>query len=244
VSLANSKPTTTSALQLLGAFRLLCDGREVPLSLREQRLVALLALRAGRPRNYLAATLWPNGSDERALTSLRVTVWRLRQTVPDLVVAGRNTLALRSDVSCDVQEVLQVASRVAREPETLDLWEAVSALSGDDFLPGWYDDWVQLERERLRQVRVRTLDRLARLALIDSDDPDIAATAALASARIEPLRETPQRLLIAAEIASGNLAEARGHFESYRHRVLDELGIEPSPRLSELVGRLVRSARR
>jgi DNA-binding SARP family transcriptional activator len=242
VSLANSKPTTTSALQLLGAFRLLCDGKEVPLSLREQRLVALLALRTGRPRNYLAATLWPNGSDERALTSLRVTVWRLRQTVPDLVVSDRNTVVLRSDLSCDVQEMLQVASRVARAPETLDLWDAVSALTGDDFLPGWYDDWVQLEREHLRQVRVRALDRLARRALVESD-PDVAATAALASASIEPLRETPQRLLIAAEMALGNMAEARCHFESYRHRVRDELGIDPSPRLSEFVGRLAGSAR-
>ena len=39
-----------------------------------------------------------------------------------------------------------------------------SQLDGD-LLPDWYDDWLMIERERLRQLRVHALEQLAERAM-------------------------------------------------------------------------------
>src|SRR5437867_4028183 len=65
----------------------------------------------------------------------------------------------------------------------------------EDLLPDWYDDWVALERERLRQLRVHALEQLCDRLLVAERFGE-ATEAALAASRTEPLRESPQRLLI------------------------------------------------
>jgi DNA-binding SARP family transcriptional activator len=44
----------------------------------------------------------------------------------------------------------------------------------------------------------------------------------------EPLRESAHREVTAVHLAEGNTAEALRHFESYRERLRNELGLSPS----------------
>ena len=59
--------------------------------------------------------------------------------------------------------------------------------------------------------------------------------AGLVAVRAEPLRESAHRVLIKAHLAEGNHGEASRQYSSYRHLMLAELGVEPSPHLRELL---------
>ena len=77
----------------------------------------------------------------------------------------------------------------------------------DDLLVGWYDDWVDLERERFRQLRLHVLDQIGELLLRAQMYCETVQVGLVAVAS-EPLRESAQRLLVRAHLCEGNLAEA------------------------------------
>ena len=115
---------------------------------------------------------------------------------------------------------------------------AVAALSLD-VLPDWYDDWVLVEAEEWRQLRLHALDALAERLLNERRFGE-ATGAALAAVRAEPLRERRARLVIRTHLAEGNQSEALAEFSRYRALFGAELGLEPTPRLCELVADLRR----
>nr|WP_253942640.1 bacterial transcriptional activator domain-containing protein [Nocardioides sp. zg-1230] len=108
------------------------------------------------------------------------------------------------------------------------------SLDAVDLLPGWYDDWVIYERERLRQRLLHALESLSR-TLAKSRLFAQAIEVALEGVRIDPLRESALRVLVEAHLAEGNLCEARRIYRDYSDLVRRELGISPDPELQALV---------
>jgi DNA-binding SARP family transcriptional activator len=102
-----------------------------------------------------------------------------------------------------------------------------------DLLPDWYDDWVLVERERFRQLRLHALERVCD-RLIAAGRYSEALQAALAAVAAEPLRESANRYVIEVHLREGNLAEAISHHRSYCRLLQDELGVSPSPSMERL----------
>jgi DNA-binding SARP family transcriptional activator len=203
-----------------------------------QRLVAHVSL-SGRPaRAAIAGQLWPDVPEALALGSLRSALWRLHKVAPGLIDASGGALSLAAGVQVDVRELSDWAERV-RSPHAgvEDVTLPPGGLRGD-LLPGWYDDWVLLERERVRQMRLHMLEDLAvRLAargrLAD------ALEAAYEVVRAEPLRESAHRTVVRLHLAEGNVVEAVRAYDVFREMLWDELGVRPS----ELMSRLLRGVR-
>ncbi|MEU0950158.1 bacterial transcriptional activator domain-containing protein [Streptomyces canus] len=107
-------------------------------------------------------------------------------------------------------------------------------LERGDLLPDWDDDWVVLEREWLRQLRLHALDALAE-RLTQQGLPALALEAALASIRVEPLREEPHRAVVSTHLAEGNLREALRHYEAFCYQLRTELNTEPSLRFKRML---------
>ncbi|MDD9207972.1 bacterial transcriptional activator domain-containing protein, partial [Georgenia sp. 10Sc9-8] len=103
-----------------------------------------------------------------------------------------------------------------------------------DLLPGWYDDWVIFERERIRQRVLHALEALS-CELVRRGRCAEAIEVALDAVGVEPLRESAQRVLIEAHLAEGNLVEARRLYLRYRELVRQELRTEPGTTLTRLV---------
>jgi DNA-binding SARP family transcriptional activator len=221
-------------LTLLNAFALECDGVAVQLPASAQRVLAFVALHEHPVRRpYVAGSLWLDSPEERAYANLRSALWRLRRFGSRLVEAEASELALGRDVEVDLRECEQLArSAVARErryPDALDVRRF-----GSDLLPDWYEDWVLIEREHYRQLRLHALDALCE-QLTASGRLDEALEAGLAAVAGEPLRESAQRALIRVHLAEGNGGEAIRQYRLYRHLLEEQLGIEPSPLMKELV---------
>jgi DNA-binding SARP family transcriptional activator len=223
-------------LSLLGAWGLRSAGGVLHLHLREQRVLALLAVRGPQSRGVLAGLLWPDHPEERARASLRTSVRNIRQQLGGAVSAGRDHVGLSERVSVDVDAFRATLDRIEREPPASGSGRvsALHVLRAPELLSGWYDEWVAAEREHLRHRRVRALVTLARLSLEDGAPAESIGFAEQA-AQLEPLLESAATLHIRALLLDGSLTAALAEYEAFRERLRAELGIAPPRALTELV---------
>jgi DNA-binding SARP family transcriptional activator len=206
----------------------------VPLPLSAQRLLAFVALH-DRPlhRPYVAGSLWLDSPEERAYANLRSALWRLHRCGLPLVQSAGQRLSLDERVVVDLREAEALAHRALDGAGVEALDGGASALTRD-LLPDWYDDWIVLERERYRQLRLRALDTLCE-RLAEAGRYDAALEAGLAAIAGEPLRESSHRAVVRVHLADGNVAEAIRQYRLCRRLLLEHLGLDPSDRMAELL---------
>lgn len=214
---------------LIDGFSCAADLQPIALPHGAQRLVALLALSEGpQSRQDLGRMLWPDVPAEHALAALRTTLWRLRRLCPGMIVGGEpDGLRLIADV--DVRDLMSEA--------TIMLDRSVGCLPGSellgvfrsclDLLPGWYDDWVLVHRERLLAVRVQVL-RVTAARLSAEGRFTEAVDLGLAALRIEPLDEPTHMLVASIHLRQGNASEALRQYRLCARLFADELGVAPS----------------
>jgi DNA-binding SARP family transcriptional activator len=230
----------TPHLCLLGAFQLILDHRAVPITIGSQRLLAFLALHDRLlPRMYIAGVLWPDVPTGRANANLRAGLWRLPARCRRVIDQSAQYLRL-ANVSVDVRNATALAQRLLDRTQPCadgQLGNAARMELSAELLPTWYDDdWVLMERERFRQLRLHALEALCE-RLIAAGRYGEAIDAGLAAVNAEPLRESAHRVLIKAHVAEGNHGEADRQYRSCRHLLHKELGVEPSNALRTLVSR-------
>jgi DNA-binding SARP family transcriptional activator len=227
---------TSIGLCLLNGPHALINGRHHALPEGSKRLVVLVAIQRCVSRQTAGERLWPDVDAQRSAGNLRSAVWRLRCAELPLLAISNDVLRLAPHILLDIDVLyrLTMESADSRSQTNQDrlLGAATEAL---DLLPGWYEEWVCLERERLRTSMLDAIDGIA-IRLRRSGQCAAAIDAAVVAVAADPLRETSQAALISAHLAEGNLCEARRAYGAYRRVLLDELGIEPSPYLTRLVG--------
>ncbi|MGH6883230.1 MAG: AfsR/SARP family transcriptional regulator [Hypericibacter sp.] len=106
-----------------------------------------------------------------------------------------------------------------------------------DFFPSHDEEWVLLERERLRCLQ---LDTLHALAIADAGAGDWASAVIVARhlCAAEPLREDGHRLLMEALARTGNRALALRQYRICAAVLARELGVEPMAETRALERRL------
>jgi DNA-binding SARP family transcriptional activator len=225
-------------LNLLRGFELRRGDRLVPMVAGAQRLAALVALQQRMvSRSFVAGTLWPEAPTFRANANLRSALWRVQGSCRQLIQASSQHLGLSPHVIVDVHAAASLANRMLNRFEPLrdeDLDTAMRLSLSSDLLPDWYDDWVLVEREHFRQLRLHALEALCQ-RLTNAKRYGEAVDAGLAAVQSEPLRESAHRVLIQAHLAEGNQWEAVRQYRLCRRLLLNELGVEPSPEITELL---------
>ena len=209
-------PGSSSSVHLLGGPFIAVGGERLDVPEGGKRLLAFLALaNSAVDRRWAAGSLWPDVSNDRAVGNLRSALWRLRSVGIDVVDSARRTLSLTPATVVDVNLLSRWAVQVIDESvpteKLLDVEWRGDAL---DLLPGWYDDWVIFERERLRQRLLHALEMLS-LRLVRQGRFGEAVEAAL--------------------LAVGNLIEARRAYARYAQLLARELGVRPGAELTRLV---------
>jgi DNA-binding SARP family transcriptional activator len=226
---------------VLGGFCLSWGQRALGVPAASQRLLALLALH-GRTlkRAAVAGMLWPDASEAHAYSNLRSAIARLTSTARKVLVASRLDLGLAEGVSVDLRCAQELARRLldpAVTPERSELGMTAVGTLSCDLLPDWYDDWVLIQAEEWRQLRLHALEALAGHLTVVGRWGE-AVVAAGAAVRAEPLRESARAILIQVHLAHGNQAEAVREFTRYRELLASELGLAPTRQLHHLVGSL------
>jgi DNA-binding SARP family transcriptional activator len=232
----------TMEVSLLDGFRVRCSGTEVALAMNAQRLVAHLGLAVRPHRNLIAGTLWPNVSERHAQGSLRSTLCLVQQRCPGLVLSAQGGLALATEAWVDARELASWSRRMLHPAQSPESNPPPDPAFGGELLPGWYEEWVLVERERLHQLRLHALEALAH-KLAQEGRFGEALEAAHGAVRCEPLRESAQRVTIRIHLAEGNVAEALRQYDGFARLLRLQLGLEPSERLTTLIAS-VRPGRR
>lgn len=230
-------------IALLGGFDLIHLGIAVSLPLAAQRLLAYLALQESSHRAAAAVRLWPDCSPARAAANLRSALWRCKKVgLVNLIHSMGPRLRLSPIATVDLLELRCWASRITQTsnpPLDSDLYTIVAGLSRE-LLPSWSDEWLLLEREHWNNMRLHTLEYLAQ-HLLTTEHYLPALQTALAATSIEPVRETAHRTIVQIHTAEGNIASAIKHYHSYRSLLQRELGVNPSPRMTQLARSLMQA---
>ena len=204
-------------ITVLGAFTLTAEGAPVALSVDARRLVAYLAVHH-RPqaRAALAADLWPAASGERLLADAVAAV-----DVPGLLDETEpGVLALGADVQVDLAEAMRLIRTLPSLPADTPVDTTVLTA---DILPGWSAAWIEIERERFRQLRLYAIEERSQ-RLITAGRFDDAVAMAKVAVRTAPSRESARRALIEAYVAQGDLAAAVNEYDEYQELLRSSVG--------------------
>jgi DNA-binding transcriptional activator of the SARP family len=232
------------SIHLVGGFSVEVGDHRIALPISPSRLIAYLALQA-RPcsRSNLAGVLWPDGSQDRAMGNLRSVLWRMRALHLDAVEMTGTSLRLVADAVVDLDVLTRAAEAVLDRSTESDPTAIGELVRAGDVLPDWSDDWLVVERERFRQLRLHALERAAaRLAADGRIGRAIDICVAVVAE--EPLRDSAQRMLIELHLAEGNHVEAVRQYRTFWQLIEDEVGIEPSSETQALVAPVLESAAR
>jgi DNA-binding SARP family transcriptional activator len=161
-------------------------------------------------------------------------LWRINLSGHRLVEADTQTLRLVPNIAVDVRETRRLALGVLEGILSAERCRLSDLILAGPLLPGWYEEWVVTERERLHQLRLHALELLCQ-QLTAAGRFGQAVEAGLAAVTSEPLRESAHRALIQAYLGEGNHAQAIRQYQVCRQILRRELGIEPSSLTAALV---------
>ena len=143
---------------------------------RSAALLARMALfpQRAHPREELIDLLWPDSDLDAGRLNLRVALASLRRQLepPDVsqgsvLIADRSLLRLQTLAClCDVVEfesALKSAGRALDPQKKREALDRALALYAGELLPGFYDEWILEERERLQALYQDACDQLQRL---------------------------------------------------------------------------------
>lgn len=227
-------------IRILGKFEVRLNNEIVKISSQaSQSLLAYLVLNAGtcQRREKLAGLLWPDSDHTKARRHLRQALWRLRKSIGDeYFLADRVTLGFNPDstymLDVEVLEDDTVWSRAS-----VDLVRNISDYAGE-LLPGFYDEWTTLERERLRSVFELHMQLLLNRLLEDQRWADVLRCGECWIARGES-PELAYRALMIAHHGMGDTSRISEVFDRCAETLLDNVGVKPSPETRALHERLL-----
>ncbi len=216
-------------VRLLGQFEINMDGERIEIPSRPaQSLLAYLILRAGTAhrREKLAGLLWPDSDEKNARGNLRHAIWRLRQAIgADYISSDKITVSFDSDREYWLDS--EIVEREA-QPSSDELMGDL-AVYGGELLPGFYDDWTVLDRERLRAVFEGKIQSLLDKLLAEQRWQEASEW----GERWIALGHVPEPAYRAMMIAAAGMGDTAGVAEIY-HRCEQalqlELAVEPSER--------------
>jgi DNA-binding SARP family transcriptional activator len=231
-------------VEVLGQFDIRLDGQpiEIPTHTAQSLLAYLLLNRdAAHRRARLAGLFWPDTGESNARNNLRHALWRLRKAIGHDYLLTDN-VSVTFDVNSDYWlDAAVLESTIDDERPVDELMEAVAVYDGE-LLPGFYDDWVVRERERLRAVfeeqSSRLLDRLVETrsweAVLHWGEHWVALGQA---------PETAYRALMVAHAELGNQAGVAAIYQRCADSLRQDLDLEPSQETQVLHARLVSGER-
>lgn len=241
-------------IRVLGPVCAEIDDSPLPLSkARHREILAILVVARGRrvSTGRMADELWEDAPDG-AVGAVRTFIGELRRilepqrparTPPSILVTTGDGYALK--LTSDAVDLWRV-ERAVRAADESNPGASESLLTAA--LPEWRGaaleefstrPWAKSERARIAELQAGAVENLAETRLALGRPKDVVA---LLDSHIgeHPWREEGWRLLALALYRSARQGDALAVLSQARSTLMQDLGLDPSDRLTELEGRIMR----
>jgi DNA-binding SARP family transcriptional activator len=237
-------------IRVLGQFELQYDGQLIVVPSRPaQSLFAYLAFNAGitHRRERLAGMLWPDSTETNARSYLRHALWRIRRALDidsitwrDYLHADDIAISFLQDATYWLDADAMLRSATA-EWSVEDLANTAELYQGE-LLPGFYEEWTVLERERLRASFDQKMRLLLERQIKDREWDAVLEWGERWIARgLVP--DAAYRALLLAHAGLGDTAGIVAVYRRYTDALEEELGLEPTAEMRELYEGLARGGK-
>lgn len=230
-------------INLLGGFSLAVDGSPVPeiSAARFQGLIAYLSLQpeALITRRQLASLFWPDSRPSQARANLRKLIFDLRHAhagVDRWLETSGSTLHWQEGTTI-ILDVKTFEDSIEQAQNTSQL-EAALELYRGELLPGNFDDWVLLERQRLEGLYVQNMEKLIQ-ELEGQRNYGLAIHYTQRLINIAPIEENNYRQLMRLYALNGDRTGLVSAYNLCADVLQRELDIRPSPLTRNLYQRLI-----
>ncbi len=235
-------------IRCFGRFQLYLDGKLLsPRAFRRrQSLTALKILFTYRERpltkEQLIEYLWPEGDPETAARNLPVVIHDLRRGLASispheyhfiLAEGGSYHFNTQAPYRLDVDEFLKGVKwgegqqAQGNRQEALEIYRSTARLYQGDFLEDEsYNDWCSAERERLREIYLTLMEKIASL-LAEEGDLEGSAGYLRQALLVDNLREMVYRQLMHCLWKAGRSDEALRQYTICKQVLAEELGVGP-----------------
>nr|WP_157529318.1 BTAD domain-containing putative transcriptional regulator [Kibdelosporangium sp. MJ126-NF4] len=235
--------------QLLGPLRVLRDDAEIRLGAPQARAVlALLLMASGEvvPRDRIADELWGDDPPASSKVQIQGLISHLRRVLDGETIVTRGAgylldVTQRDDLLfgrliAEGHELIddgQLETGARKLRSALDLWRGPYLADID--IPAARSNAVQLTESHLSATedRIAVDLELGRCAHVVPELTDLIDE--------HPFRERLRGQLMTALARSGRIAEALKAYDTWRHLLSEELGVQPSPALRALHGGILRA---
>jgi predicted ATPase/DNA-binding SARP family transcriptional activator len=231
-------------IYLPGQFKLKANDILIELPSRPaQSLFAYLVLNAGATlrREKLASMLWCDSAESNARGYLRQALWRIRKSLESASICWEEYLRI-SEISVTFERQsgywLDV-DQFLRSPDvrTLDACIEDIQLYRGELLPGFYDQWVGLERDRLQTAYFQKMNYLLE-HLIQAKRWDEVLKWGEQWILVGYSPEPAYRALMRAYAGMGNPGMIQATYQRCVEALARELDVEPSLETRRLFGLL------
>jgi len=254
-------PATGVEFRVLGPVEAAVDGRRVDLGAPKQRAaLVLLVSQVGQPVSVdtLVDALWEGRPPQSAITSLHAYIANLRRALEPhraprtpatvLCTRGRGYLLDSRAVEVDAHRFWEHANAGWQALDRGDPQRALYAFEaglalwrGEAYAEVAGAPHVAPEAVRLEELRLSVIEgRCATLIAVGSHE--LAVPELVAFTQAHPLREYGCELLTLALYRAGRQADALSVLRAHQKRMVEGLGISPSPALQHLELEILRQA--
>ena len=235
-------------IELLGGFAA-NQGTQTVSRFRTQKTGALLAyltffVRRSHSREELVDLLWPDHDAEAGRASLRTALASLRRQLEpagaitgSVLIADRGRVSLNLEAICSDVMAFETACHTSTQSTSAEirlqtLTQAVDLYSGE-LLPGWYEEWIFPERERLSRTYQGIVLKLAQ-ALEQAGQWETAVHYLRRWLASDRLNEEAHAALIRLYLAHGHPDDSYRQYQETQRLFRKELETEPSEILNVL----------
>lgn len=236
-------------IHLFGGLRIALRDRTLPPipSSAARSLLAYCAYNCTdpHPRQLIIGQFYPDLPESRARRRLSQALWQIRNTVEThgvetpLLIAEADLIRWNQAVEfqLDVHQFDQAFAALSRSDgsvqEMLDRSTSAVDLYQGDLLEGFYDDWILLERERLKSQYESILHQLIQIHKSQGDyEPSL--TFAYRLLHLDSLKESVHCEIMRLLYLLGRTNEALRQYDELRTLMDNEFGAEPSAEAREL----------
>ncbi len=243
-------------ISLFGTLRVQRGDRTIS-RFKSQKTGGLLAymafhLRQAHPREVLIEVFWPESTPEAGRASLSTALSSLRHQLEppgtpansviraDRFSVGLNPAMVTTDVAA-FEAAIRAAARAENATDRAqELARALDLYQGR-LLPGFYEDWIVPEQERLAGLYFDAAASLIAL-LEETGDLDTALRHARQAVSVDPPREDAHQQLVRLLAAAGHPGAALRQYKELERLLEEELGQEPSAPVRALARQIERQS--